>query len=143
MIKFLTVIFALLVASVGAGHTVSNGGSHIGNSKTTAIPDQTTRFTSVEGADLKSRLDAAIKQARSRSKQSRFWTAYSFDVRPGVGVDIVIIGSGGSRIDINGISHSSSSKYETRKCLCKICPWRRGCGRPNRHESFGILWGIH
>jgi HEAT repeat protein len=115
MFKFSTVIFALLVASVGAGHTVTDCGSlNIGNSKTTAIPDQTTRFTPVEGADLKSRLDAAIKQARSRSKQSRFWTAYSFDVRPGVGVDILIIGSGGSRIDINGVSHSSSSKYETR-----------------------------
>ena len=114
MIKFLTVVFALVVASVGAGHTVSNRGSDIGSSKTRAISDQTTRFTPVEGADLKSRLDAAIKQARSRSKQSRFWTAYSFDVRPGVGVDILIIGSGGSRIDINGVAHSSSSKYETR-----------------------------
>jgi HEAT repeat protein len=113
MIKFLTVVFALLVASVGTGHTVSNRGSDIEGSKS-AISDQTTRFTPVEGADLKSRLDAAIKQARSRSKQSRFWTAYSFDVRPGVGVDILIIGSGGSRIDINGVAHSPSNKYETR-----------------------------
>src|SRR6185295_9582810 len=102
------------VGSVGAGYTVSNSDSDIGSSKTRAISDQTARFTPVEGADLKSRLDAAIKQARSRSKQSRFWTAYSFDVRPGVGVDILIIGSGGSRVDINGVAHSPSSKYETR-----------------------------
>lgn len=111
MIKFLTVGFALFVASVGAEHTVSNLSIDKAGA-TRASSDQTARFTPVEGADLKSRLDAAIKQARSRSKQSRFWTAYAFDVRPGVGVDILIIGSGGSRIDIGGVAHSS--KYETR-----------------------------
>src|SRR4030095_3033664 len=114
MIKLMTVVFALLVASVEAGHTVSNHVIDIGGSTTRAISDETTRFTPVEGADLKSRLDAAIKLARARSKQSNFLTAYSFDVRPGVGVDILIIGSRGSRIDINGVAHSSSGKYETR-----------------------------
>ena len=73
MIKFMTVVFALLVASADAGYTVSYRGIDIGASQTRAISDQTTRFTPVEGADLKSRFDAAIKQARSRSKQSRFW----------------------------------------------------------------------
>jgi HEAT repeat protein len=114
MIKFLTVVFALFVASVGVGHPVFKLEIDNAGSKTKAISDQTSRFTPVEGADLRARLAAAIKQARSRSSQSRFWTAYAFDVRPGVGVDIVIIGSGGSRIDINGVSHSSSGKYETR-----------------------------
>src|ERR1044071_2082264 len=116
MIKFLTVVFALLIASVGAGHTVFNRDNNMridnAGSQTRATSDQTARFTPVEGADLKSRLAAAIKQARS--KQSRFWTAYTFDVRPGVGVDILIIGSGGSRVDIGGVVHSSSNQYETR-----------------------------
>jgi HEAT repeat protein len=44
-------------------------------------------FISVEGADLKSKMEAAIKQARSGRSAGRFWTAYSFDVRPGVAVD--------------------------------------------------------
>nr|AUN36910.1 HEAT repeat protein [uncultured bacterium] len=118
MIKFMTAVFALLVANVGAGHTVLYHNYDVdagqAGSKTRAGSDQTARFTPVEGADLKSRLAAAIKQARSSSKQSRFWTAYAFDVRPGVGVDILIVGSGGSRVDIGGVVHSSSNEYETR-----------------------------
>ena len=42
-------------------------------------------FIPVEGANLKSKLDLAVKQGRT--KQTRFWTAYSFDVRPGVAVE--------------------------------------------------------
>jgi HEAT repeat protein len=42
-------------------------------------------FTSVEGADLMSKLNAA--QARGRTGQTRYWSAYTFDVRPGVAVD--------------------------------------------------------
>jgi HEAT repeat protein len=41
-------------------------------------------FTTVSGADLKARLDAASQQAR---RQTPYWSAYSFDVRPGVAVD--------------------------------------------------------
>src|SRR5215216_1386050 len=42
-------------------------------------------FTAVEGADFMARLDAA--QARARSRQTPYWSAYTFDVRPGVAVD--------------------------------------------------------
>ena len=42
-------------------------------------------FTPVEGADLMARLEAA--QSRARAKQTPYWSAYSFDVRPGVAVD--------------------------------------------------------
>ena len=42
-------------------------------------------FTPVEGADLMAKLDAA--QARARAKQTPYWSAYTFDVRPGVAVD--------------------------------------------------------
>src|ERR1051325_536891 len=45
-------------------------------------------FTAVEGADLMARLEAA--QARARSRQMPYWSAYSFDVRPGVAVDPAI-----------------------------------------------------
>jgi HEAT repeat protein len=46
---------------------------------------QRDRFINVEGATLHSRIDAAIRQGTSGREQ--FWTAYSFDVRPGVAVD--------------------------------------------------------
>jgi HEAT repeat protein len=45
-------------------------------------------FTAVEGADLMAKLDAA--QARARTRQTPYWSAYSFDVRPGVAVDPAI-----------------------------------------------------
>jgi HEAT repeat protein len=148
MIKFLAVVFTLFVASVGAGHTILYLETDKEDSNTRAISDQTTRFTPVEGADLRSRLDAAIKQARSRSKQSRFWTAYSFDVRAGVGVDILIVGSGGSRIDINGVAHSS--KYETRNVGVFLLRETDGSQvsraevynleRPRDYDGYPVYW---
>jgi HEAT repeat protein len=42
-------------------------------------------FTTVEGANLMARLEAASQ--RARSSQSPYWSAYSFDVRPGVAID--------------------------------------------------------
>jgi HEAT repeat protein len=42
-------------------------------------------FTPVDGADLMARLEAA--QARTRAQQTPYWSAYTFDVRPGVAVD--------------------------------------------------------
>lgn len=42
------------------------------------------RFTAVEGVDLLARLEAAKGRARG---QTPYWSAYSFDVRPGVAVD--------------------------------------------------------
>jgi len=45
-------------------------------------------FTAVEGADLMARLEAA--QTRARARQTPYWSAYTFDVRPGVAVDPAI-----------------------------------------------------
>jgi len=42
-------------------------------------------FTTVEGADLMTKLEAA--QARGRTHQTPYWSAYTFDVRPGVAID--------------------------------------------------------
>ena len=45
-------------------------------------------FTAVDGADLMAKLEAA--QTRARGRQTPYWSAYTFDVRPGVGVDVAI-----------------------------------------------------
>src|SRR4026208_771837 len=42
-------------------------------------------FTAGEGADLMAKLEAA--QTRARSRQTPYWSAYTFDVRPGVAID--------------------------------------------------------
>ena len=62
---------------------------------------QSRNFIPVEGASLQAKFDAAVRQARAASPQTRFWTAYSFDVRPGVAVDLEYIGDGGN-IVLNG-----------------------------------------
>ena len=48
---------------------------------------QAPPFVNVEGADLNAKLEAASRQARSAAPRTPFWTAYTFDVRPGVAVD--------------------------------------------------------
>ena len=52
-----------------------------------SVAAQRERFINVDGPDLKSRIESAIRMARSSSTQTSFWVAYAFDVRPGVAVD--------------------------------------------------------
>jgi HEAT repeat protein len=118
MIKrtFITLALATLACASGdvreisvtrAAGPVRNAGGE-GN---LAVP-QRPGFITVEGATLQSRLDAAKAQGRAASPAARFWTAYSFDVRPGVAVDVDF--KGGSSYSSNGTSFSFDSKTETR-----------------------------
>jgi HEAT repeat protein len=66
-------------------------------------------FVPVDGPNLRSRMEAAVKLGRASS--ARFWTAYSFDVRPGVSVDYEWTGRGSS---IDGTNISFDSNHETR-----------------------------
>lgn len=72
-------------------------------------PVQRPGFVAVEGANLGSRMDAAVRLGRAA--QARFWTAYAFDVRPGVSVDV---DWGGRRTSVNGTNISFDSTRETR-----------------------------
>ncbi|HSB11996.1 MAG TPA: HEAT repeat domain-containing protein [Blastocatellia bacterium] len=91
----LMVSLVLAIVSISAGHSSA----------------QRQGFIAVEGATLRARLDSAERQGRGR--QTRFWTAYSFDVRPGVAVDYEWR-SGGNTTIIDGTSVSVGSKTETR-----------------------------
>src|SRR5215213_441661 len=59
-----------------------------------ALPQAEQAFTPVQGATLQAKFDAAAAQAAS-ARQARFWTAYSFDVRPGVAVDVDFVSDDG------------------------------------------------
>ncbi|MGH9836619.1 MAG: HEAT repeat domain-containing protein [Blastocatellia bacterium] len=72
-------------------------------------PIQRPGFVAVEGANLRSRMDAAVRLGRAAS--ARFWTAYAFDVRPGVSVDV---DWGGRRGSGDGTNISFDSTRETR-----------------------------
>jgi hypothetical protein len=56
------------------------------NEAHSAQSTQSQSFITVEGADLNSRIEAAVRLARSRSEQTRFWVAYSFPIRPRVSI---------------------------------------------------------
>jgi len=60
---------------------------------------QEQRFTPVEGASLTARQEAARSRA-SAAGHARYWTAYAFDVRPGVAVDFEYVSDDG-RVTIN------------------------------------------
>lgn len=60
-----------------------------------APPQAEQAFTPVQGATLQAKLDAAAAQAAA-ARQARFWTAYSFDVRPGVAVDVDFVSEDGN-----------------------------------------------
>src|SRR5262245_59965792 len=62
-------------------------------------PIQRPGFIAVEGPNLRSRMDAAVRLGRAAS--ARFWTAYAFDVRPGVSVDADWNGRRGSTDGVN------------------------------------------
>lgn len=54
------------------------------------------RFRPVEGSSLADKLEVAARRAGSDSPQTPFWTAYTFDVRPGVAVDAKLSDFNGS-----------------------------------------------
>lgn len=81
--------------------------------------DARQSFIAVEGADLKSKSDAAAKMARSSSSpKTPFWTAYTFDVRPGVAVDPNVSEFHGSMMTEGGtnvfVGTSNGVTVETR-----------------------------
>jgi HEAT repeat protein len=70
-------------------------------------PQAERAFTPLQGATLQAKFDAAAAQA-SAAKQARFWTAYSFDVRPGVAVDMDFVSDDG-RFRVQGTWDSFES----------------------------------
>jgi HEAT repeat protein len=68
----------------------------------TSAPAQRERFINVDGPDLRSRIESAIRMARSSSTQTSFWVAYGFDVRPGISVDT-------SYSDVHGTTYVSGT----------------------------------
>ena len=86
----------VLCLAVAATACARNASSYsVTNPEEVQTTEQSTRdqsvtttlqgFTSVQGADLAARLEAASQQARSKS--GPYWSAYAFDVRPGVAID--------------------------------------------------------
>lgn len=77
------------------------------NAQTSVGPS--AQFITIEGANLNAKLDAAVKQGQTRA--TRFWTAFSFDVRSGIALDAEVYNNT-STTWVNGVMIGSN--YETR-----------------------------
>jgi HEAT repeat protein len=104
---------ALVTLAYAQSDSVKAIGAHspfiIPHSLSGAEPIQRPGFIPVDGPNLRSRIDAAIRLGRAA--QARFWTAYAFDVRPGVSVDV---DWDGKRTFVDGTNISFDSTRETR-----------------------------
>lgn len=69
-------------------------------------------FIQIQGATLRARMEAALNQGRAAAP--RFWTAWQFDVRPGVSVDAEWKDRSGSVTINDGTSISTDRRIETR-----------------------------
>jgi HEAT repeat protein len=94
-------------------------------------------FIPVPGASLAGKLDAAVKQARAANPQARFWTAWAFDVRPGVAVDYEWRGKEGRRVSGEGFNVSFDGKVETRNLAVFLLHEPGGAG-PARVEVYNL-----
>jgi len=72
-------------------------------------------FTLVEGPDLKSRLDSAIKAGRASSHE-KFWIGYSIDLAQGVAVDVTVTSPDGPSSYFPWLQNMKepTNGYETR-----------------------------
>jgi HEAT repeat protein len=93
MQKLSSLILCLAFAATACAH--NSAPLSVADAAVTETTEQTSRdqsvavtlqgFTTVEGADLAARLEAAGQRARGKS--GPYWSAYSFDVRPNVAID--------------------------------------------------------
>jgi HEAT repeat protein len=105
------------------------------------------RFTPVDGPSLKAKLDAAARLARANNAAGRYWTAYQFDVRPGVAVDAEWR-DGKGVTHVNGVSVNSN--VETRNLGVFLL--REGAGeaitrvevynldRQREYSGYPVFW---
>lgn len=112
-----------------------------------AIPAsaQTEGFMNVGGTNLEARMNDAIRQGESTDK--RYWTAYSFDVRPGVAVDMRWINTDGTTSTF-GVMMGGG--FETRN-LGTFVLWEAGessiarievfnMDRKHQYSSYPVYW---
>jgi HEAT repeat protein len=111
-------------------------------------------FIKVEGADLRARSEAAIRQARASSQPTPFWTAYAFDVRPGVAVDARLQDFRGTTNQISDTSISIGTSFgtavETRNLAVFLLHSQDGAAitrleiynldRPREYSGYPVYW---
>jgi HEAT repeat protein len=89
----ISILAALVLSNVSCAYSRSTPAAATAEFMLKAEEGQTNKaqaqsFITVAGADLKDKLEGALKKAHAASPaKALFWSAYSFDVRSGVAVD--------------------------------------------------------
>ncbi|HSE22836.1 MAG TPA: HEAT repeat domain-containing protein, partial [Pyrinomonadaceae bacterium] len=109
MLGQLSLIFFLSTIACVGGNSIAKTAPVEGNNKSDADDTQTQSATAtiqsfnvVEGNDLMSKLESA--QAKAKARNTPYWSAYAFDVRPGLAVDAAFHEFNGS---INSLGDTS------------------------------------
>jgi HEAT repeat protein len=71
-------------------------------------------FIRVEGSTLNTRFENALATGREATGRTPFWIGYSFDLKPGTGVDINITSADGSKTYLAVASGKLEPQYQTR-----------------------------
>jgi HEAT repeat protein len=71
-------------------------------------------FIQVQGSTLNTRFENALATGRAASGKTPFWIGYSFDLKPGTGVDINITGADGSKTYLAVATGKLEPQYQTR-----------------------------
>lgn len=114
-------------------------GSYVSSVSAEAVDmtPQQQGFISVAGTNLSARMEAAIRQGRAANAQGRFWTAWAFDVRPGVAVDYDWRGRSGNVNNFDGTNVSFDRNVETRN-LGIFVLHEKGSNSPVRVEVYNL-----
>lgn len=98
-------------------------------------------FIPVQGSGLSAKIEIAIKQAsgqaRAANAQAKFWTAWAFDVRPGVAVDYEWRGKNSKSMSWDGFNVSFDRNVETRN-LGVFLLHEPGVGGIGRVEVYNL-----
>jgi HEAT repeat protein len=101
---------------------------------------QNRTFVNVDGPSLKAKMDTAIRLGRSNSS-TPFWTAYTFDVRPGISVDAERSNFNGRTMTFSdtsiAIGTTNGITAETRN-LGVFLLREPGNGNPTRVEVYNL-----
>lgn len=115
-------VFVILALAVGATNNARGEVvSYVMETSTTPevsssneVAAQANKFIKVEGPTLSVRFKKGLDLGRPAAAQTTFWISYSFELKPGTGVDINITGPDGSKTYVAVASGKLEPKYQTR-----------------------------
>jgi len=134
---FLTLLVIFGLAQIAAPAIRNKAKAASTTVNTVEAAPQQPGFIPVQGASLPAKIETAVKQARARNPQAKFWTAWAFDVRPGVAVDYDWRDKDGRVRSNDGFNVSFDRKIETAN-LAIFLLHEPGVSGPARLEVYNL-----